>query len=1798
MATRLDRLLVLLDTGSTPVTRKVAAQQLGDVQKLHPHELHNLLRRVRTLLKSNSWDSRIAAAQAIEAIVKNVPQWSPPPSSIKVEKMEDAFTDQGKFFFSSFDILKVLKNGEPLVGSAGDEFDLEDDSNMEGCSSQEILARQRQILKKRLGLDLIGGEDFGMDNLVDDKDLVVSQSSRKPKLGAIGKKSSFEKSAELMAIEKASISSNRDMSAREKNKALRKAKKLIKQRSKDQQDFVLTSSKSVELPDVPAAKKFRRSASVVIEQPCDSNKVLVDQVTDNVATMDDMEHWPFQNFCADLCNDLFHPAWEVRHGAASGLREIIKIHGNGAGKRKDMSSEQMYKANKEWLEDAALRLLCIFALDQFGDYVSDDVVAPVRETCSQTLGAVLHCMDDDSVSKVLGVLLTLQEQEQWQVRHGGLLGIKYVLALKKDMTRDLLPFILPAIKKGLQDDDVRAVAAATLVPVSQQLVTYLPAEAPVVVSILWDILLDLDDLDASTKSVMALLSSLVSKQSGSLQQQQHDEVLEKGEGLSELVPRLWPFLKHNISAVRLSALETLQTLLEENVSDSERPKAPEWLEPLLGEHLKYLYRRLLFESDQQILDVIQKVWLSTVNKASVASLTSAVKPLIVSWFMLLITPFNSPVDASRGSAPSDTSSYSKGDSTDDPCNDYLGGITADMDVCTKDTIVMRARIAAARAIGTLLTYMETGNGDTNNTVLLIFRVLLDNLSSTSAIQRSVGALVLSEWATMCKTCCCPDPLIDRLNAALEEHFVYDELMPFNQRLQLGANGLIAYFAENDVQLLDGNSNGPFTLDAAVQLAKTMFEEKSKLLSGDALKSSSDLHPSLFSRSHNCSTTNIPFIQIADIKRRSFLVTIGQMKIEYQKRSTRVQCCIAGALVSLRRLPKKLNPVIKPIMEGIKKEENAMMQEMAAKAVANLLSLCANRSPCPNARIIKNLCSFVCCDANKTPSVDLAACGKRDSNLKVDADGNGNDIPECSKMFGILTLWQKQKDALRAVAQKRGRGSRVGSGHSTALGIPSLGSPFPGLDGSSETDEEAMKATLLQTRGGSVALSTIARHCGASLLDQLPSLWDTVFQSVRDSVSRHPLDPQTLSKDSEHVQSLILSLQVLEVIATSLSTTLQQKLNELLQPLLQTLQYPFTSLRHMISRALGVLSQVNTMETMQFVAEKILPLLDTSDNLVSRQGAVEALSLPLLGRMSDQSEDVRLVATNCFATLVRYMPLEAGTPDPPGMPASLIEQKKRERKFLDQLLSNSKLDIYKIPIPIKAELRKYQQDGVNWLAFLNKYKLHGILCDDMGLGKTLQSICIIAGDHLNRTDAYKASGNEDSKPLPSLVVCPPTLTGHWCYEVDKFCDVEHLNPLHYTGAPFERQRLQSRLKHHNLVIASYDIVRNDHNFFLNIHWNYCVLDEGHIIKNSKTKLAKIIRKLKANHRLILSGTPIQNNVLELWSLFDFLMPGFLGTEKQFVAKFGKPILQSRDAKSSSKEQEAGVLAMEALHRQVLPFILRRLKEDVLQDLPPKIIQDYYCELSPLQVKLYEDFAKSRAKKELSTTVQNVTVADESNTGKKKNASHIFQALQYLRKVCNHPALVLNQNHPEYERITQDLKSTKSSLRDVQHSSKLVALKQLLQDCGIGATSDESQSNIMTDPVVSQHRALIFCQLKSMLDIVEKDLLKAQMPSVMYRRLDGNTPAGSRQDIVHRFNNDPSIDCLLLTTHVGGLGLNLTGADTVIFVEHDWNPSRDLQPFSYVLTNCAVFVLYGESDTVTYRIVLSYMNGYVSMCSTEM
>ncbi|GFR58849.1 TATA-binding protein-associated factor 172 [Elysia marginata] len=1412
------------------------------------------------------------------------------------------------------------------------------------------------------------------------------------------------------------------------------------------------------------------------------------------------------------------------------------------------------------------------------------VVAPVRETCAQTLGAVLKFMTADSVPGVVNVALQLLGQDKWEVRHGALLSLKYILAIRQDLVSTLLATILPAIQQGLQDpdDDVRAVAASALIPVTDALGEFMPDQVPLILSCLWNILIDLDDLTASTNSIMTLLAKLMSHPLSKA-----SPVIK--ESLMGFTPRLWPFLRHNIMSVRKAALETLLTLL--TLCDGKENS--HWLVPIYQDAVRHIYQRSVLEERAELLPLVQQVWEKLLACANMEHLYVLVVPWLGVWLAFLMQPpriaFDPALLIEAKHKPRDShlvKARFQGDSqavvTD--VKHYIGGSdTSSGTSPEKDAAIYRARVCGARLLGMLANCLSQSSlvlpPEQESPAIILSRLFSFHMQGKSAVQRFVVGQVLYFWASHSKACPCPPEIVSQLLACLGELIYFDEIAVSFTRMQSDCQDFLASLKQEGVNL---DSLYParqlLTLESALSLTTTTYRDIRQQLK--------------------------PQVQTKfDERQKQLLTAVQHTSQDQQTYSVRVLCSLAMAIVAMNALPEKLTPVVRPLMDVIKKEENEALQEEAAVCLAQLIKACIKREPSPNSKIVKNLCNFLCIDPCVTPQVATPVASKSTSQGVETAEAS---VP-CTISRGILTLSYLQRVTEDPV---RRRGRKPGSAAKAQLENSGMGSNSEAeLLWDKAEQAELQKQVSTQRQGAECALTVLCRIFAEGLPEQVPALW-TVCADVLKAFDTGSLEnnDDLASLGQEPIQCLqdfINSLQTLETVLPSLNKNLILPISSQLEKLCSCLHHPSTAVRYMSSRVLAALSLRDTPRVMHFVVDNVLPFLDAMDSLSHREGGTEAVAnilclgklhsisdlveslglealpylvllvIPVLGRMSDQALSVRLMATHCFASLVRLMPLEGGVPDPPTSQAWLIERKETQRKFLDQLFNLSKLDDYHITVPVNAELRKYQQDGVNWIGFLNKYKLHGILCDDMGLGKTLQSICVLATDHKERAAKYKESQDPGCVPMPSIVVCPPTLVGHWVYEVKKFVDESYLNPLMYAGPPTERLRLQKKVSKHNLIIASYDVVRNDVEFFSNIKWNYCILDEGHIIRNGKTKLAKATKQLPCNHRLILSGTPIQNNVLDLWSLFDFLMPGFLGTERQFQARYGRPILQSRDAKSSSREQEAGALAMEALHRQVLPFILRRLKEDVLQDLPPKIMQDYYCDLSPLQIQLYEDFAKSRAKR----TVDETVTGGEDSKDKKvssQGTAHIFQALQYLRKVCNHPALVLGPSHPRHKEILSSLNQGSSpNIHDIVHAPKLTALKQLLNDCGIGngqvssgSAAQQQSSGVDSAPVVNQHRVLLFCQLKGMLDIVEKDLLKSRMPSVTYLRLDGTVAPGSRHDIVHRFNNDPSIDILLLTTHVGGLGLNLTGADTVIFVEHDWNPMKDLQKFKLAVANTVI------------------------------
>ncbi|ESO84153.1 hypothetical protein LOTGIDRAFT_155478 [Lottia gigantea] len=864
---RLDRLFLLLDNGSTPLIRKSAAEQLGEVQKLHPYELNNLLSKIHVYLRSSSWETRIAAGQAVEAIGKNVPQWEP-RGAPKSEVGSSAVQDAGKILFSQFDVNKVLAFGASLLGSEGVQYDSV--QSFIGIDDKEHLAQQRQLLNKRLGLDIAGNLGLDSNNLFNDEDLHIEHSSNGQ---TSGQPIYNQPVADLVKQQLMDVT--RGLSAREKNKAKRKAKHLAKQISKD------GNSECVSQEFDPPAKKTKQEVS----EENGKNNVETD---DNTLNLDEMEEWPFESFCEVLMNDLFNSSWEIRHGAATGLREIIKQHGRGASKSCDTPADQMAAVNQIWLSDLALRLLCVLVLDRFGDFVSDEVVAPVRETCAQDLGVLLKFLDVEGVNGVTSVLLQLLSQQQWEVRHGGLLGLKYLLAVRKDLRDVLLPTVLPGIFQGLQDsdDDVRAVAAAALVPVSDKLVTLLPNQTPIIINCLWETLLDLDDLTASTNSIMSLLSKLLSNPSSMS--------TTMSQSLTELTPRLWPFLRHNITSVRKATLETLYTLL--NIFDPETKKCF-WITSILPDTLRHIYQRILLENNGILIELTYKVWTLLLERSPLDYLIAASMPWLGVWLCLLMQPSRTPFEPTylieakhkvRDSISTTKRSNIIDSSVD--CNkdnrEYIGGIESlNKSLQDRDYSVTRARISGARLLGMLsgyiTQYVSNYPPEAEKPVDSLTKLFTFHLNTKSALQRYVIGQVLYFWSLLSKDCLCSSEVKSKLLQCLNEAIYFDEIALAFTRMQSDCRDFIASIKQQGIEM---DSLFPPTsilsLDQASQLTSTVF---------DNIKA--QLKPRM--------------LQTLDDRRQQLQISVTQTTIEQQTYTIRFNLFMSFISLAHIRLKEKI-----------------------------------------------------------------------------------------------------------------------------------------------------------------------------------------------------------------------------------------------------------------------------------------------------------------------------------------------------------------------------------------------------------------------------------------------------------------------------------------------------------------------------------------------------------------------------------------------------------------------------------------------------------------------------------------------------------------------------------------------------------------------------------------------------------------------------------------------------------------------------------------------------------------------------
>ncbi|MCL7031697.1 hypothetical protein MKW94_006812 [Papaver nudicaule] len=460
---------------------------------------------------------------------------------------------------------------------------------------------------------------------------------------------------------------------------------------------------------------------------------------------------------------------------------------------------------------------------------------------------------------------------------------------------------------------------------------------------------------------------------------------------------------------------------------------------------------------------------------------------------------------------------------------------------------------------------------------------------------------------------------------------------------------------------------------------------------------------------------------------------------------------------------------------------------------------------------------------------------------------------------------------------------------------------------------------------------------------------------------------------------------------------------------------------------------------------------------------------------------------------------------------------------------------RIPEVIFDKLFDYQKVGVQWLWELHCQRAGGIIGDEMGLGKTIQVLSFLAALHFS--EMYK----------PSIVICPVTLLRQWRREAKKWYPSFHVEILHDSAQEPGNKKKKSKsdesdddsegsfdtdnerkiskkstsknkwdsliariLRSENgLLITTYEQLRLLGEKLLDIEWGYAVLDEGHRIRNPNAEVTLVCKQLQTVHRIIMTGAPIQNKLSELWSLFDFVFPGKLGVLPVFEAEFAVPISVGGYANATPLQVSTAYRCAVVLRDLIMPYLLRRMKADVNAHLTKKTEHVLFCSLTPEQRSIYRAFLAS-------SEVEQIFEGNRNS----------LYGIDVMRKICNHPDL-LEREHS----------SSNPDYGNLQRSGKMKVVEQVLK-----VWKDQG------------HRVLLFTQTQQTLDILESFLIAADYS---YRRMDGQTVVRQRMALIDEFNDSKDIFIFILTTKVGGLGTNLTGANRVIIFDPDWNPSTDMQ-----------------------------------------
>lgn len=452
----------------------------------------------------------------------------------------------------------------------------------------------------------------------------------------------------------------------------------------------------------------------------------------------------------------------------------------------------------------------------------------------------------------------------------------------------------------------------------------------------------------------------------------------------------------------------------------------------------------------------------------------------------------------------------------------------------------------------------------------------------------------------------------------------------------------------------------------------------------------------------------------------------------------------------------------------------------------------------------------------------------------------------------------------------------------------------------------------------------------------------------------------------------------------------------------------------------------------------------------------------------------------------------------------LEEMRRRRDLYYTVTHAVQEDVRQPSIMVHGTLKGYQLEGLKWMVSLYNNNLNGILADEMGLGKTIQTISLIT----YLIDVKKNRG-------PYLIIVPLSTMGNWVRELNLWAP--SLEKIEYRGSKETRRELQRKklaAGTFNVLLTTYEFTVQDQKILSPIQWQYIIIDEGHRMKNANCKLAMTLGvKYKSRNRLLLTGTPLQNNLTELWALLNFLLPNIFSSADTFETWFKQPFETKTLGDSAELEEEERLLVINRLHQVLRPFLLRRLKTDVEAQLPQKVEHVLRCDMSSWQRVLYRQITKR------------IGLATSAQKGSVKSFNNL---LMQCKKVCNHPYLFYDSDSVEHL----------SPEYLIRASGKFYLLHHMLPKLKMHG-----------------HRTLIFSQMTAALDHLEMLLSSI---GIGYLRLDGNTKSNSRQELLNMFNApDSPYFAFLLSTRAGGLGLNLQTADTVIIFDSDWNPMMDLQ-----------------------------------------